>query len=94
MSQGGPNSRGLAVKNFDELSNDAYITVTEAIKFNVSPGSRATTYRAIKAQKYPTPRKFSDTTGRLKVSDIRSWAKDPAGYLCNANESATRGGKS
>ncbi len=87
-------SKTTKVICFDELSNDAFITVTEAINLNVSPGSRATTYRAIKAQKYPAPRKFGNTHGRLKVGDIRLWAKDPTGYAQIANETAGRGKKS
>lgn len=81
-------------KNFDDLSDDAYITVTEAISFNVSPGSRATTYRYIKNQRYPVPKKISDTSSRLKVGDIRAWAKNPAEYYLRVNEPAALGKKS
>jgi hypothetical protein len=94
MRKRGPKSRASRVIVFDELSNDAYITVTEAIKLSVTPGGRATTYRAMKAQKYPAPRKFGKSPGRLKVGDIRSWSKDPAEYFHIANEIAVRGKKS
>ena len=94
MSQRGSRRKKSRVICFDELSNDAFITVTEAIKLSVSPGSRATTYRAIKAGKYPMPKKFGDSQGRLKVSDIRSWAEDPAGYFHIANGTGVRGKKS
>jgi hypothetical protein len=94
MSQVGSKHRSSTVKNFDNLSDDAFITVTEAINLSVTPGSRATTYRAIKAKKYPAPRKFGNAPGRLKVSDIRSWAKDPSGYFYIANEFAIRGKRS
>jgi hypothetical protein len=93
MTQRKSRDKSTKTLNFDRLSEDAYITVTAAVDAGVAPGSKATTYRYIKQHRYPMPKKIGSNTSRLRVGDVREWAKDPAEYFRRADISNARGKK-
>lgn len=52
------------------------------------PFSASTLWRKINQGKFPKPIQISEGITAWRVSDIKSWAKDPAGYLATSQTEA------
>lgn len=89
MGNIGSNRKKSVVLQFDQLSDDSYVKVHEAIKERVTPGDRSTTYRYIKAGKYPRPIKLDGNSSLIRVGSIRDWLRDPEGYKCTFTDKKT-----
>lgn len=65
---------------FDSLPASALVTQQDLLAHRIIPFSSATIGRRIKQNKFPSPIKLSDQITAFRVSDIREWLNDPAGY--------------
>lgn len=58
------------------------------IQFGYAPFSTSTLWRKVKDGTYPSPIKVSEQITAWKVSDLKEWAADPAGYQSNKSGGA------
>jgi len=66
--------------DFDRLSDAGFIRLALLIGIGVIPFSESTLWRKVKAGEFPQPVKISSHITAWRVSEIRTWAIDPAAY--------------
>ncbi len=69
--------------NFDSLPDDALIRLSQLTSWGIICFAPATLWRKCRSGDFPTPIKVSPQITAWRVSDIRAWTKDPAGYRHN-----------
>lgn len=68
----------------DALPDDGFIRQKTLIGTGLAPFSPTTLWRKVSTGEFPKPVKLSDQITAWRVSDIKEWAKDPAGYVATA----------
>ena len=79
-------SKALLV-DFDDLPNDAFVRQAQLLSSSVIPFSAATLWRRVRAGTFPQPVHISPQVTAWRVSEIRQWQKDPAGYVFKSIQS-------
>ena len=70
----------------EALPDDGFIRQKPLINKGLAPFSATTLWRKVQAGTFPKPIKLSDQITAWRVSDIKEWAKDPAGYATSVKE--------
>ena len=70
----------------EALPDDGFIRQKPLINTGLAPFSATTLWRKVQAGTFPKPIKLSDQITAWRVSDIKEWAKDPAGYAVPTTE--------
>lgn len=70
----------------EALPDDSFIRQKPLIATGLAPFSATTLWRKVQAGTFPKPIKLSDQITAWRVSDIKEWAKDPAGYTTSVKE--------
>jgi predicted DNA-binding transcriptional regulator AlpA len=80
MSQPKPST------DFDELPDDALIRLSLLLAFSLIPFSASTLWRRVRANTFPKPMRISPQVTAWRVRDIRTWLKDPEGFIADNGE--------
>lgn len=67
--------------------NDGFIRQKTLLQRHV-PFSAATLWRLVNAGKFPKPVKVTEQITAWRVSDVKEWLKNPAGYTAQIDEVA------
>ena len=71
---------------FDDLPNYGLIRPKDLFTHRIVPFTQSTLWRKIREGNFPAPVHVSDAISAFRVSDIREWLADPAGYRAGANK--------
>jgi prophage regulatory protein len=71
---------------FDSLPNSAFIRLSQLVGSGVVPFSPSTTWRKVRAGRFPAPVKVSSAITAWRVGDIKAWLQDPGSYCLTADE--------
>jgi predicted DNA-binding transcriptional regulator AlpA len=74
--------------SFDDLPDVALIQIRPLMNFKVVPYSATTIWRKCRIGQFPAPIKISAGITGWRVSEIRQWLVDPAGYGAGEKEGA------
>lgn len=80
MSQPKPST------DFDELPDDALIRLSLLLAFSLIPFSTSTLWRRVRSNTFPKPMRISPQVTAWRVRDIRTWLKDPEGFIADDGE--------
>lgn len=72
----------------DALADNGFIRQKPLIASGLAPFSVTTLWRKVQAGTFPKPIKLSGQITAWRVSDIKEWAKDPAGYAATSQTEA------
>ena len=70
---------------FEVLPDDASIRLSLLVMWGLIPFSRSTLWRRVRARKFPQPLRSASVTF-WRVRDIRTWLKDPEGFIADDGE--------
>jgi prophage regulatory protein len=71
---------------FDSLPNSAFIRLSQLVGSGLVPFSPSTTWRKVRAGRFPAPVKLSSAITAWRVGDIKAWLEDPASFCLTAGE--------
>lgn len=69
-------------ESFDELPAYSLVRLKDLQRFKVIPFSAPTLWRMVAAGAFPRPIKVAPQITAWRVSEVREWLDDPAGWRC------------
>jgi predicted DNA-binding transcriptional regulator AlpA len=70
----------VSTLDFDGLSDDALVRLTNLIALKLVPFSPSTLWRKVGKGEFPAPIKVSAGVTAWRVGDIRAWLESPADF--------------
>jgi prophage regulatory protein len=70
-------------ESIDELPDYALVRQKDLQRLNVIPFSVPTLWRMVAAGAFPKPLKVAPQITAWRVSEVRQWLNDPAGWRCS-----------